>query len=70
MTRNRGVFGVHMGTWKNEAVMVKQLQRIMQGVLEGSLKPVIDSVFDVEDIAKSSPTHSRWEKYWKGFASI
>ena len=53
MTRNRGVFGVHMGTWKNETVMVKQLQRIMQGVLEGSLKPVIDSVFDVEDIAKA-----------------
>ena len=53
MTRNRGVFGVHMGTWKNEAVMLKQLQRIMEGVLEGSLKPVIDSIYDVEDVAKA-----------------
>ena len=53
MTRNRGVFGVHMGTWKNEAVMHQQLQRIMRGVMDGSLKPVIDSVFDVEDIAKA-----------------
>ncbi|RJU80165.1 MAG: alcohol dehydrogenase [Candidatus Poseidoniales archaeon] len=53
MTRNRGVFGVHMGTWKNEAVMLRQLQRIMEGVLEGSLKPVIDSIYDVEDVAKA-----------------
>jgi len=42
-----------MGTWKNEAVMHQQLQRIMRGVMDGSLKPVIDSVFDVEDIAKA-----------------
>ena len=53
MTRNRGVFGVHMGTWKNEAVMLKQLQRIMEGVLAGALNPVIDSIFDVEDVAKA-----------------
>jgi NADPH:quinone reductase-like Zn-dependent oxidoreductase len=53
MTRNRGVFGVHMGTWKNEAVMLEQLQRVMEGVLSGALKPVIDTVFDVEDVAKA-----------------
>lgn len=53
MTRNRGVFGVHMGTWKNEAVMLKQLQRIMEGVIAGALNPVIDSIFDVEDVAKA-----------------
>ena len=53
MTRNRGVFGVHMGTWKNEAVMLKQLQRIMEGVIAGALNPVIDSNFDVEDVAKA-----------------
>lgn len=53
MTRNRGVFGVHMGTWKNEVVMLEQLQRVMEGVLSGALKPVIDTVFDVEDVAKA-----------------
>jgi NADPH2:quinone reductase len=42
-----------MGTWKNEAVMLKQLERIMEGVLTGALKPVIDSIFDVEDVAKA-----------------
>ena len=53
MTRNRGVFGIHMGTWKNEAVMLKQLERIMEGVLTGALNPVIDSIFDVEDVAEA-----------------
>ena len=32
MTRNRGVFGIHMGTWKNEVVMAQQLNRIMEGL--------------------------------------
>jgi NADPH:quinone reductase-like Zn-dependent oxidoreductase len=53
MTRNRGVFGVHMGTWKDEAVMVEQLHTILKGVREGALAPVIDSVFDAEDVAKA-----------------
>ena len=53
MTRNRGVFGVHMGTWKDEAVMVEQLHTILKGVNEGALAPVIDSVFDAEDVAKA-----------------
>ena len=51
MTRNRGVFGVHMGTWKNEEVMAEQLNRIMQGVKQGHLSPVIDSIFDAKDVA-------------------
>ena len=53
MTRNRGVFGVHMGTWKDETVMVEQLHTILKGVEEGVLSPVIDSVFDAEDVAKA-----------------
>ena len=51
MTRNRGVFGVHMGTWKNESAMVEQLHRIMDGIRSGHLKPVIDSVFDAKDVS-------------------
>ena len=53
MTRNRGVFGVHMGTWKDEKVMLKQLQRILEGINSGRLAPVIDSIFDAEDVAKA-----------------
>ena len=53
MTRNRGVFGVHMGTWKDESAMAEQLHRILGGVKDGHLKPVIDSVFDASDVAKA-----------------
>ena len=53
MTRNRGVFGVHMGTWKDEDAIAGQLHRIMEGVREGHLNPVIDSVFDAKDVAKA-----------------
>lgn len=53
MTRNRGVFGIHMGTWKNEVVMAQQLNRIMEGIEQGHLKPVIDSVFEAKDAAKA-----------------
>ena len=53
MSRNQGVFGVHMGTWDNEAVIAEQLNRIMEGVKLGVLDPVIDSVFDVEDASKA-----------------
>ena len=51
MTRNRGVFGVHMGTWKDEGAMSEQLYKIMDGIKLGHLNPVIDSVFDAEDVS-------------------
>jgi NADPH:quinone reductase-like Zn-dependent oxidoreductase len=53
MTRNRAVFGVHMGTWKDETVMIAQLQRILEGVTSGTLNPVIDSIFDADDVAEA-----------------
>lgn len=53
MSRNQGVFGVHMGTWNDEKVMATQLQRILEGVKAGVLDPVIDSIFAVEDAAKA-----------------
>ena len=53
MSRNRAVFGVHMGTWKDQAVMLNHLERILEGVTGGHLSPVIDSVFDAEDVAKA-----------------
>ena len=53
MSRNQGIFGVHMGTWDNEEVIAEQLKRIMQGVENGILDPVIDSVYAVEDASKA-----------------
>ena len=50
MTRNRGVFGVHMGTWTDEKVMRQQLQRIIEGIQSGHLEPIIDSVFPAEEV--------------------
>ena len=53
MTRNRGVFGVHMGTWSDEDAMAEQLLKIMKGIESGHLKPVIDSVFHAKDVAQA-----------------
>ena len=53
MSRNQGIFGVHMGTWNDEAVIAKQLNRIVEGINQGVLDPVIDSIFPVEDAAKA-----------------
>ena len=53
MSRNQGIFGVHMGTWDDEVVIAQQLQRILEGIKVGALDPVIDSIFAVEDAAKA-----------------
>jgi NADPH:quinone reductase-like Zn-dependent oxidoreductase len=50
MTRNRAVFGVHMGTWSDETVMHEQLQRIVSGIQSGHLVPIIDSIFPAEEV--------------------
>ena len=49
MTRNRALFGVHMGTWSRQDVIFDQMERLVQGVAEGHLDPVIDSVFALEE---------------------
>ena len=50
MTRNRGVFGVHMGTWENESVMHEQLARIVEGIRTGHLEPLIDRIFEADEV--------------------
>lgn len=50
MTRNRAVFGVHMGTWSDEKVMHAQLARIVEGIQSGHLEPIVDSVFPAEAV--------------------
>ena len=53
MNRNRGVFGVHMGTWTDETVMRTQLKRIVDGIQDGHLDPIVDRVFDAEDVREA-----------------
>jgi NADPH:quinone reductase-like Zn-dependent oxidoreductase len=50
MTRNRSVFGVHMGTWSDEGVMQTQLDRILKGIEDGNLNPTVDSIFPAEKV--------------------
>ena len=51
MSRNQGVFGVHMGTWNDETVMQEQMENIIKGMKEGALTPIIDSIYDAKDVA-------------------
>ncbi len=53
MTRNRAVFGVHMGTWSDEAVMHDQLSRIVEGIQTGHLEPIVDRVFPAEAVQEA-----------------
>ena len=51
MSRNQGVFGIHMGTWNDEKVMQEQMENILRGIKEGALNPVIDSIYPARDVA-------------------
>jgi len=53
MSRNQGVFGVHMGTWSDETVMQEQMENIIKGMKEGALTPIIDSIYDAKDVASA-----------------
>lgn len=53
MSRNQGVFGVHMGTWNDENVMQEQMENILKGIREGVLTPIIDSIYDARDVASA-----------------
>lgn len=53
MTRNRALFGVHMGTWSRHEVLSSQMERLVTGVMEGHLDPVIDSIVPLEDAVEA-----------------
>ena len=42
-----------MGTWTNETVMQTQLKRIVDGIQDGHLDPVVDRVFKAEDVREA-----------------
>jgi NADPH:quinone reductase-like Zn-dependent oxidoreductase len=49
MSRNRSLVGVHMGTWSRQDVLFDQMERLVQGVMEGHLEPVIDCIMPLEE---------------------
>ena len=61
MSRNQGVFGIHMGTWNDEIVMQEQMENIIRGIKEGALTPIVDSIYDAKDVA-SAHQHIHDEK--------
>ena len=49
MTRNQGVFGVHIGTFAREPILRSHMRNIIGGVESGDFKPVIDSIIPLDD---------------------
>ena len=53
MMRNRAIYGVHMGTWSNDGILLPQLEHIIEGLVEGALEPVIDSILTLAEAAEA-----------------
>ena len=53
MMRNRAIYGVHMGTWSNDGILLPQLEHIIEGLVEGALEPVIDSILPLAEAAEA-----------------
>ena len=51
MSSNKAVFGVHMGTWKDEAVLKNQVSSLVEMLEDGRISPVVDKVFRFEEVA-------------------
>ena len=39
MMRNRAIYGVHMGTWSNDGILLPQLEHIIEGLVEVAPNP-------------------------------
>ncbi len=60
MLKNRGVFGVHMGTFDDHGLLQRHLVSILEHVQSGKLEPVIDFVFPLEQTHRAHEhLHSR-----------
>ena len=51
MTSNRGVFGIHLGRWKNLEHLEKARDDLMKWIDKGKINPHIDKVFPAEQVA-------------------
>ncbi|MBA45721.1 MAG: alcohol dehydrogenase, partial [Euryarchaeota archaeon] len=53
MNSNKSVFGVHLGTWEKDEIMIEQMQDIVNMYQNGKLSPIIDSIFKLDDVSKA-----------------
>ena len=53
MSRNQGIFGVHIGTFARENILNMHMQEIIQRVISGDLDPIIDSTFSFDQISEA-----------------
>ena len=53
MNKNRGVFGIHMGTWSDEVVMQSHMEALFQGISDGHLAPIIDRCFSSHEVGQA-----------------
>ena len=51
MTNNRGVFGIHLGRWKNWEHLDKARKDLMGWISEGKISPHVDKVFPFEKVS-------------------
>ena len=51
MTSNRGVFGIHLGRWKNWEHLDKARKDLMGSISEGKISPHVDKVFPSEKVS-------------------
>jgi NADPH:quinone reductase-like Zn-dependent oxidoreductase len=53
MNSNKAVFGVHMGNWKDEAVLKKQVSALVAMLEAEQISPIVDKVFRFEQVAEA-----------------
>ena len=53
MVSNRGVFGIHLGRWKNLVHLEKAKNDLLKWIEEGKINPHIDKVFSKEQVSEA-----------------
>ena len=53
MNSNKAVFGIHLGTWEKEDILQEQVKELIAMHKEGVINPVVDSIFQLSDVAKA-----------------
>jgi NADPH:quinone reductase-like Zn-dependent oxidoreductase len=53
MASNRGVFGIHLGRWKNLSHLEKAKDDLLKWIGEGKINPHVDKVFSKEQASEA-----------------
>ena len=63
MNSNKAVFGVHLGTWKDQEILAQHMIELEKLLREGGINPIVDKVFRFEDVSKAQKyIHDRKNK--------